>query len=224
MLQGIAFDLEGTVIDVEYAHHQAHIRTAREVGLELTIDTALGTIPHFIGGPDERIAEEIWTLSDKRKTPSEILERDMHHYEVLLADMSIEPREGFLDFLHTITALGIKSAIGSLTPSIQANFLLARSGIGKLFSESVVLRHHVMNVKPAPDVFLKTAALMHISPSDQLVFEDSPRGITAARNAGSRAIGMPVYWRKETVDTLLGSGAISVFRHWSEVDINSFRA
>lgn len=219
MIKGIAFDLEGTVIDVEYAHHQGHILAAAEVGVNLTLDSALDLIPHFIGGPDEKIVEEIWTLSDKSKTIHQLLDRTHYFYEIHLHAGIIAPRNGFLDFVHTCTAQGLKIAIGSLTPMDQANLLLEKSGILKLFPNTVVLREDVERVKPAPDVFLKTAECMGILPEEQLVFEDSPRGIEAALTAGSRAIGMPVYWRTDTINALTKSGATILFRKWDDVDI-----
>lgn len=38
--------------------------------------------------------------------------------------------------------------------------------------------------KPAPDVYLKAAELLHVNPADCLVFEDIPMGILAGKNAG----------------------------------------
>jgi len=64
-IKGIAFDLEGTVIDVEVAHHNAHFATAAEVGVSLTFDNAF-QLPHFIGGPDSKVMEDIWALSSDK--------------------------------------------------------------------------------------------------------------------------------------------------------------
>ena len=40
--------------------------------------------------------------------------------------------------------------------------------------------------KPAPDVYLKTAAGLHKKPEECLVFEDVPMGILAGKNAGMK--------------------------------------
>ena len=76
MIRGIAFDLEGTVVNVEEAHHKGHLCAARDVGVVMDLDTALQKIPHFIGGPDKEIAKEIWELSDRTKSVDFIRERD----------------------------------------------------------------------------------------------------------------------------------------------------
>lgn len=217
-IKGIAFDLEGTVIDVEKAHHEGHIAAAREVGVTLDLDTALQKIPHFIGGPDDAIVQEIWELSDKKNPIDFIAERDRFHYERLLKELSIVPRPGFLEFLERIVAEGLKISIGSLTAEIDVMLLLEHAGLDKYFSREItVLREDVQNVKPAPDVFIETARRMGIDPREQLVFEDSPRGIMAALAAGSRAIGMPVYNKEEVIDELKRAGAMEVYTHWNEV-------
>ena len=187
-IKGVAFDLEGTLVDVEWAHHEGHIYAAREVGVHLTLKTAISKIPHFIGGPDEKIAEEIWQLSDKGKSVNEILGSDTVHFHRFLEKMEIKPRIGVLEVIAELRRLKIAFAVGSLDRAERAYHLLDRSGIRSHF-DHIVLREDVELVKPAPDVYLKTAERMGIEPSEQLVFEDSPRGVIAAIAAGSMAIG-----------------------------------
>ncbi len=222
MIKGIAFDLEGTVVDVEAAHHQGHFVAAREVGVELDLDSALEKLPHFIGGPDDRIAEEILALSPQKDsiTAEQILVRDKYWYEIYLKELPVAPRPGFLRVFNELKEHGFLVSIGSLTAEIQATFLLDQSGLKQLFgAENIVLREHVENMKPAPDVFLKTAAIMGLDPKEQLVFEDSSNGVRAARAAGSIAIGMPVYNRPETVQALTEAGASKIFTSWEEINI-----
>ena len=44
--------------------------------------------------------------------------------------------------------------------------------------------------KPNPEVFLKAAAELSISPSQCVVFEDSPHGIEAAQNANMKSVAL----------------------------------
>ena len=221
-IQGIAFDLEGTVVDVEKAHHNAHFATAAEVGVEINTDTAFQRLKHFIGGPDSKVMEDIWALSQKKVSPEELLKRKQFHYERLLATMDVSPRRGFNYFLdRVVTDLDLRVSIGSLTSMVQAKVLLERSGVGKWIGgdANIVLAEHVQNHKPAPDVFLETARRMGIDPKNQLVFEDSPRGVQAALAAGSRAIGMPVYNRPEATVPLIQAGVCRLFMDWREINV-----
>lgn len=225
MIKGMAFDLEGTVVDVEAAHHRGHIAAAADVGVSFSIDDAFQKLPHFIGGPDDKICEEIWDISDKSKPLEFVRERDKFHYHRLLNEMLVAPRPGFLAFLNAVRRRGIKTAIGSLTDRREADIVLQRSGLDVLFPrDMIVLREDIAHVKPAPDVFLETARRMGILPREQLVFEDSPRGVQAAIAAGSRAIGMPVYHRPEAVEPLSENGSVMIFFSWEDVDAEALFA
>lgn len=222
-IRGIAFDLEGTIINVEPAHHEGLRAAAQEFGLELSLEECFQLIPHFIGGPDEKNAEDVAALLYERKRtqvePAEILEAKKKHYERLLEKLEIQPRQGFLKTYSAFSDKSLPMAIGSLTAQEQALALLQRSGVGDLLGYAqIVLREHVKNLKPAPDVWIETAKRMHISPEEQLVFEDSPRGIQGAVQIGAVCVGMPVYNRSDTVHALYTTGAQRVFVEWDEIN------
>ncbi|MBI4095117.1 MAG: HAD family phosphatase [Candidatus Liptonbacteria bacterium] len=226
MIKGIAFDMEGTVIDLEAAHHEGHIRAAKDVGVTLKLEGALSSVPGFIGGPDSAVAEGIYELSNKVHSADFILSRTRHHYSELRETMRIEVRPGFEDALRELRGGEcFPTAIGSLTPRRFAELLIRKSGLGKLFKPAqIVLKEDVRREKPAPDVFLETAPRMGIHPTEQLVFEDSPNGIRAAVAAGSIPIGMPTYNRPEVVTQLVNAGARRIFFYWDEMNVGALVA
>ncbi len=217
-IEAIAFDLEGTVVDVESAHHQAHMLSARDVGVILSLENCFTLLPHFIGGPDDKVAEEISVLAAQQGIGADkehIIQQKKIHYKELLTTLEIKPRAGFLEFFQAIKAMRLKYTIGSLTSMDQALVLLERSGIGELFGyENIILREDVKNLKPAPDVWYATAKKAGVRPENQIVFEDSPRGIQGAFQVGAYCIGMPVYNRPDIVKALVQAGAKRVFISW----------
>jgi beta-phosphoglucomutase len=218
-VKGIAFDLEGPIIDLEFLHHSAHIAAARDVGLTLTIEECFEKIPHFIGGPDWKIAEEIAALALGNPDPQSILSRDFFHFERMLEDAEIRPRPGFREFLAWLDDRGLKTAIGSAVERRWGDIFLEKSGLKELFRpEYVLMSDDVKNQKPAPDVYIKTAKIIGISPSEQIVFEDSPRGVRAGVAAGSLVIGMPVYDTAFTRARLVEAGVKRIFTDWKDID------
>jgi beta-phosphoglucomutase-like phosphatase (HAD superfamily) len=230
VIKGVAFDLEGTLIDVEWAHHLGHFAAASEVGVLLDKDSARRKLPHFIGGPDKKIAEEIHNLRQRRCTVEQILVRTKDHYTHNLRKIRhVAPRKGFLKVLSWFLHNDYCVAIGSLTPRSQANVLLTKSGIRELFQKRlIVLEEDVRRVKPCPDVYLETAKRMGILATEQLVFEDSPNGVAAAVAAGSRAVAMPVVRKSDVYARLWKAGAERLFLDWSQIDtsrlVNSLNA
>jgi beta-phosphoglucomutase-like phosphatase (HAD superfamily) len=49
----------------------------------------------------------------------------------------------------------------------------------------------VTNGKPAPDPYLRAAALLGVDPVDCVAIEDSPTGVASALAAGCRTIAVP---------------------------------
>ena len=225
-IQSVAFDLEGTIVDVEYAHHEGHRLAAQDVGVILSSEDCFRRIPHFIGGPDDQVAREIAEIAGAEKSAlvdyQEVLASDRAHYARLLQELPIQPRNGFLDFFQSVKEQGLKYTIGSLTNEDQARLLLEKSGLDTLFGyRNVVLREHVQRVKPAPDVWIETAKRASVNPDAQLVFEDSPRGIQGALEVGAYCIGMPVYNRLDVVTALVSAGAKRVFMQWDEINAHN---
>lgn len=145
------------------------------------------------------------------------------HYDRLISGLdTIEPRRGFLEVFKKITSLGFGVAIASLTPRHQAEVLLKRSGVGRLFlPHRILLENSVSSdrLKPNPDVYVLASDILGVSPNRVLVFEDSKNGVLAARAAGCRVIAMPVYTFGANIEDLKAAGAAMIFSSWEEMDI-----
>jgi beta-phosphoglucomutase-like phosphatase (HAD superfamily) len=220
-LAGIAFDLEGTLINVETYHFQAFSMAMRDVaGVEITFLEILETVPYALGGGDHRIARELAAATGEDVAWETVLEAKRKSYEMLISGVSITPRPGAREVISEFIALGFQVAIGSLTPRKQAEHLLHESGLLKMFRpECFVFAEDVLNKKPAGDVYIKTALRMGIDPRQQLVFDDSDVGLEAARSAKSTAIGMPVFHLRDTLATLGHAGPARIFYDWREVNV-----
>jgi beta-phosphoglucomutase-like phosphatase (HAD superfamily) len=221
-IRGVAFDLEGTLVDLEYAHHNAHLLTLRDLGMNLSLEDAVVKIPHFIGGPHERIIEEILVFTGSKRRFDYVSDLDHSYFESIRAQLPIVPRPGSLKVIRWFKEKGFSIAIGSLTDEAPAKLILDRSGLVQEFPpDCVVLKHDVSRLKPDPMVYQETARRMGIKTSEQLVFEDSPRGVIAGKTAGSPVIGMPVYAFVQATIPLLEAGASRIFMDWREMEIES---
>ena len=222
MIEGIAFDLEGTGINVEEIHFNGFALAARESGFEIDFRTIVEKIPNAIGGGDKLISEGISRLMNGKISPEELLERKRWHYNDQIEKLErIKPRPGFLEALFRIIRdLKLPVAIASLTPRNQAVVLLKRSDLVLWFPEkNIVLAEDVENLKPHPDVYLETARRIGIDPTHQLAFEDSATGVEAATAAGSIVIAVPVFNIEKTMIQLVQKGAKRIFMDWREMNI-----
>ena len=66
---------------------------------------------------------------------------------------------------------------------------LAGGKLNGLF-QSIVTSDDVAKTKPDPATYAKAAEGMGISPSDCLAIDDSPNGVSSAKNAGMKVLGI----------------------------------
>ncbi len=95
----------------------------------------------------------------------------------------IKEKPGLLEFLAYLKTQHIKIGIATSNSRNLLDAFLTGHGIWEYIDQAVT-SCEVAAGKPAPDVYLKTAELLHIEPADCLVFEDVPMGILAGKNAG----------------------------------------
>lgn len=223
-LLGIAFDLEGTIIDLEVEHHYAHLLAAADFGVFLSWQEAVERLPHFIGGPDGEVASEIAELAGNAISGQEIFLRKKFHFDNLLQSRAnILPREGFLEVFEWIQNHNLQVIIGTVTDRSAALVLLEKSGLVSQFNENLlVAREDVTNPKPSPDVYYETARRMGIEASNQLVFEDSIVGLKAALSAGSKVAIVPTVRLEYFLKELKKNGTETIFKSWRDSNIQSF--
>ncbi|MEN3613624.1 HAD family phosphatase [Plantactinospora sp. ZYX-F-223] len=215
-LSAVAFDLDGTLVDLERFHHGALLRAAREVGVALTWDQALLRLPHFIGGPDPRVAAEVAALSDTGVSPVEVLAAKRRYFSALVGAVEeVVPRAGVAEVLDRLAGRGVLLAVGTVTERGTALGILRRAGLLELIGpERVVAAQDVPELKPAPHVYRETARRLGVPPAYQLVFEDSVTGVAAARSAGSPVVAMPTVPDPGYLASIGAAGATAVFPDW----------
>jgi HAD superfamily hydrolase (TIGR01509 family) len=219
-IRGMAFDLEGTLVDLELAHHLSNLLMARELGLTLTLDEARERFPSFFGGPYRAVAVELQRASGTTTDVDDIVSRIHSHFERLKSSFPIKPRSGALRFLDEAKARGFRMAIGSSTSRREGNTLLEVAGLAEYFTDRCrVFLEDVVEPKPAAAVFNETAKRLGINPSEQLVFEDSPNGVIAASSAGSFVIAVPPFSNRMVKDRLEAAGALCIFDEWTAMSI-----
>ena len=222
VIRGVAFDLEGTLVDLESIHHEAHLSAAKESGVLLTWSEAMAKLPSFVGGPDEAVAREIALLAGNAELLATVFARKQVHFDRLLRKAQpLKTREGFQEVYNYLKRRGYPLAVGSVTPKARASPLSRDAGLERMFElERMVFAEDIGEPKPSPAVYLETARRLGIPATEQLVFEDSVPGVRAAKAAGSQVVAIPTVWLPEYMKRLELAGAEKIFRSWQDVDCN----
>jgi HAD superfamily hydrolase (TIGR01509 family) len=101
----------------------------------------------------------------------------------------IEEVTGLIKFIDDLQGRNIRTAIATTAPAKNREFALQSLGLEDRF-EVILGDEHVVNGKPNPEIFLSTANELSVDPSECIVFEDSPPGVKAGKNAGMVVVGL----------------------------------
>ncbi len=71
----------------------------------------------------------------------------------------------------------------------NVDFVLDETGLRPFF-RVIVNGHQVSNPKPHPEIYLRVADELGITPAECVVFEDSYTGVSAGLAAGMRVVGI----------------------------------
>jgi beta-phosphoglucomutase len=178
--KAIIFDLNGTMInDMEY-----HIRAWTEIlNEELKAGMTHEQIKKQMYGKNSELF--IRVFGEGKMTEEEMeswsMEKERRYQKAYKPH--VELIKGLEPFLKRAHEKNIPMAIGSAAIPFNINFILDLLDIRKYFS-AVVSADDVEISKPHPETFLKAARLLKMDPADCVVFEDAPKGVEAAKNAG----------------------------------------
>lgn len=172
------FDLNGTMINDMAFHIGAWHRILNDLGagisLERMKEECYGKNEEVI----ERVMPGLFSAEEKQKMG---FEKEKQYQQEFKPYLQLLP--GLAEFLGKAQQSGIKMAIGSAAILFNIDFVIDNLDIRSYFG-ALVSADHVVKSKPDPETFLKCATALGIDPVDCLVFEDAPKGVEAAANAG----------------------------------------
>lgn len=206
-LKGIIFDFDGLIIDTEMPGCNAWAELFNQHGFSFTIEDwkkAIGTGPSAYDP-----ALHLSQLTNGLLDPLVIQEQTLDRARELIELQPLLP--GVLDFLIAAQRLGLPMAVASSSNREWVEGYLTKLDIRKYF-KVVCTSNDVTNVKPDPELFLLAAKKLGISPSEAVIFEDSPNGIKAAFAAGIPCIAIPNDITK-SMDLSLATKIIDSFQH-----------
>lgn len=178
------FDLNGTMInDMEY-HTLAWYNIMTE-DLGAALDYA--NVKKEMYGKNHEVLERVF--GKDKFSPAEIerlsIDKEKRYQENYLPHLALI--SGLDDFLERAKAAQIPMAIGSAAIPFNINFVIDGLNI-RHYLDAIVSADDVKISKPDPETFLKAAAALGIAPTDCLVFEDAPKGVESALNAGMQCL------------------------------------
>ncbi|GMQ30428.1 HAD family phosphatase [Algoriphagus confluentis] len=185
MSKAVIFDMDGVICHTNPYHSQAFriffekrdlFPTEDEFQVHMYGKNNGYILSHFLGR--EIKGEELEYLEFEKES----LFREIYQHHVA-------PISGFMPFFHGLKDSGFKLGVATSAPFANLELIGGKLDLFP-YLHSALASEHVKKHKPDPEVYLKTAKNMELEPSDCVVFEDSFSGVTAAKNAGMKVVGV----------------------------------
>lgn len=197
---GIAWDLDGVVVDTTEMHYRAWAALLEKYGMQLSWEEF---IPTF-GSRNRDVIPRLWAIHGRSVTPDEV-ERLSEEKERLFRDLLpawVPMLPGVYELMQSAQAAGARQAIATSTPRVNLDAILKR--LPPLPITATVTGDEVEHGKPAPNIFLRAAYDLGVAYERMVVIEDAPQGVKAAHAAHMACLAVAT---TRSVDELTRAGA-----------------
>ena len=184
-LRGIIFDMDGVLVDSEKFICEAAMQMFLKKGLTVQPEDFLP----FVGTGEDRY---LGGVAEKYGLALELEEAKLHTYKIYGEIMHgrAKPLPGAPEFLRAARVRGLKLAVASAADRFKVDINLREIGIPAETFDAVVTGSEVTHKKPDPEIFLKAAEHLGLTPAQCLVVEDAVNGVEAACQGGFKSLGI----------------------------------
>jgi HAD superfamily hydrolase (TIGR01509 family) len=184
LVRAVVFDLDGILIDSEPIWDEVRRHFVTREGGTWYPDSQ----QRMMGMSTSEWSGYLSTRLQVRLQPSEIAARVI---EAMAERYGSRPPliEGAAEAVRALAARW-PLALASSSPRLLIDRVLASSGLDRLFVFSISTEE-LKRGKPAPDVYLRSAARFGLAPAECVAIEDSVNGVASALAAGMRVIAIP---------------------------------
>lgn len=210
MISTVIFDMDGTLYNTELIYFECYRAAAAEMGLDFTFEL----FAHGVGISREE-ANKFIKQHFGSNTDTDHLQRRTYQLveDYLQSGGDIPFMPGAKAAVELFYKRGLTLGLASSNIRKWVDFYLEKTGLQKYFA-ALTTCEEVEQLKPNPEVYLRTATKLGASPQQCLVFEDSVAGATAGIAAGMRTCMIPNIKRP---DTFVNEHAFKIYDSFLQV-------
>ena len=194
-IDAIIFDIDGTLVDSMHVWTDIDDIFLEKYHLEEPENFHEG----MEGKSYSETAQYFLYLFPELPHTKEELEAEWHEMAFEIYTKELQLKKGAYDFILDMHRAGIKLGIATSNSRDLAEGLLMNTGVWQ-YLDAVWTSDEAKAGKPAPDVYLKVAESLGVTPDRCLVFEDVPNGILAGKNAGMKVCAVEDPFSKPQIE------------------------
>ena len=184
-LEAVLLDMDGTLVETESIWFAAEQEVVAELG-----GTWLPSHQElFVGGPLDRMITHMIALTSSARSDAEVHALLTEVMVRRLKEGPVPWMPGARELVDDLNRRGVPVAL--VSASLRAMVEAVTEHIGAEHFGAIVAGDDVAHSKPAPDPYLRAAALLGVDPTRCVAVEDSPTGLASARAAGCTVLAVP---------------------------------
>jgi HAD superfamily hydrolase (TIGR01509 family) len=183
--EAIIFDMDGVLVDSNPFHLRKWVALFKAHGIPFDEQE----LPKVVLGPPNEVTFPRYMGKDLSREQMAALSEELEENFRRAIGPHARAFPGVRSFIEACHAQGIAMAVASAAIGKNVEFLISALGL-RLYFRELLTGDEVTHPKPHPEVYLKTAGKLGVSPAACAVFEDSFVGIEAAKRAGMKCIAI----------------------------------
>jgi beta-phosphoglucomutase family hydrolase len=183
MIKAVIFDMDGVIVDSSHIHIEAEKQTMLKYGIRISSKE----LHKYTGMTAKFMFTELIKKYKLNTTFEEIFD-EKEKFLFKLLEQDTRPTKGVVHLVRKLKQENIKLGVASSAHKRLVEYVLEKLKISHLF-DCIVSSEDITHSKPNPEIFLKSANELSVSPTDCLVIEDAKLGVEAAKNAGMQCVG-----------------------------------
>ena len=193
-VRGVLFDVDGVILDTECLYSRFWMEACHYYGFPMTKAQTLQLRSLNKTAGQEKLRALFGPAADY----TTIRQKRIELMDAFVEKEGVSAKPGIYTLLDALDARGIPCAITSSSPQQRLESYLTPLNLYHRFVK-VISGYDVPRGKPEPDIYLRGAAELGLSPETCLALEDSAAGILSAYRAGCLPVLIPDL---DTPDTL----------------------
>lgn len=183
--KGVIFDFNGVLLWDTHIHEAVYSKFAEKLrGYPLTQKEM---DEHMHGVPNKNVLEYILKKDLTNEESEQLTQEKEAIYRDICKEMPDDEYKlspGAIELLEYLKEKNIPRTIATSSEKTNVDFFIERFNLTKWFNkEKIVYDNNTFPGKPAPDIYIKAAHVLNLSPEECVVIEDAKSGIEAANTA-----------------------------------------
>lgn len=205
-LDGMIFDVDGTLVDSNGAHVRAWMRALEQFDYRVARDR----IFEEVGKGGDNLVPALLGKEADEKDGDALRKAEPKEFARIAMSEGLKPYPGAVELLEQLRRRSLRTALGTSGQMANLKTIEKASGVewSKLADETVT-GDDASRSKPAPDLVSAAAARLKLTPAQCAMVGDTPHDAEACRRAGVVLLGVRSGGHNDA--TLLGSGARAVY-------------